>query len=89
MQRDENGNANNVVFYAILANLPICYFCSKVKTQKSKTHNSKYLIQNIMTHIGFRKKEMLILKEEFCHWKFYLNHFLTHFRFFYFCHLRG
>ena len=38
-------------FYLIL---PIYNFCSKVKTQKSQTHNSKYLIQNAMSHIGFR-----------------------------------
>ena len=58
VQRDKNGNANNVVFYAILVILPKCNFCSKVKTQKSQTHNSKYLIQNTMTHTGFRTLEL-------------------------------
>ena len=45
VQRDKNGNANNVVFYAILAHPSHMQFLrSKVKTQKSQTHNSKYLI---------------------------------------------
>ena len=52
MQRDKNGNANNVVFYAILAHPSHMQFL--LKTQKSQTHNSKYLIQNTMSHIGFR-----------------------------------
>ena len=52
MQRDKNGNANNVVFYAILAHPSFMQFL--VKIQKSQTHNSKYLIQNTMSHIGFR-----------------------------------
>ena len=55
VQRDKNGNANNVVFYAILAHPShMQYFCLKVETQKSQTHSPKYLIQNTMSHIGFR-----------------------------------
>ena len=50
----KNGNANNVVFYAILAHPFHMNFCSKVKTQKSQTQNSKYLFRNTMSHIGFR-----------------------------------
>ena len=50
----KNGNANNVVFYAILAHPFHMQFLLKVKTQKSQTQNSKYLIRNTMSHIGFR-----------------------------------
>ena len=54
VQRDKNGNANNVVFYAILAHPSHMQFLLKSQTQKSQIHNSKYLIQNTMSHIGFR-----------------------------------
>ena len=50
----KNGNANNVVFYAILVHPSHMQFLLKVKTQKSQTHNSKYLIRKTMSHIGFR-----------------------------------
>ena len=43
VQRDKNGNANNVVFYAILAHPSYMNFCSK---SKHKSH--KYTTQNIL-----------------------------------------
>ena len=45
----KNGNANNVVFYAILAHPSHMQFLLK-----SHKHNSKYLIRNTMSHIDFR-----------------------------------
>ena len=48
----KNGNANNVVFYAILAHPSHMQFL--LKSQKTKVTNSKYLIRNTMSHIGFR-----------------------------------
>ena len=60
MQRDTNGNASNVVFYAILAHPSHMQFLLKNQTQKSQTHNSKYLIQNTMSHIGFRGRRALL-----------------------------
>ena len=50
--------------------LPICNFCSKVKTQKSQTHNSKDLIQNTMSHIGFRNSYIVVsLGKVFIHFE--------------------
>ena len=55
VQRDKNGNANNVVFYAILVLPPQMQFLLKSQNTKVTTHDSKYLIQNTMSHIGFRR----------------------------------
>ena len=53
-QRDKNGNTNTVVFSAILAHPSHMQFLLKSQNKKVIKHNSKYLIRNTMSHIGFR-----------------------------------
>ena len=48
VQRDKNGNMNNVAFYAVSFSSPY----AKFKTQKSPVSN--ICILNTMSHIGFR-----------------------------------
>ena len=50
----KNGNANNVVFYAILALPSHMQFLLKSQNTKVKNTKLKYLIRNTMSHIGFR-----------------------------------
>ena len=55
VQRDKkNGNANNVVFYAILAHPSHMQFLLKSQNTKVTNTKLKYLIRNTMSHIGFR-----------------------------------
>ena len=55
MQRDKkNGNANNVVFYAILAHPSHMQFLLKSLNTKVTNTKLSYLIRNTMSHIGFR-----------------------------------
>ena len=50
----KNGNANNVVFYAILAHPSHMQFLLKSQNTKVTNTKLKYLIRNTMSHIGFR-----------------------------------
>ena len=55
VQRDKkNGNANNVVFYAILAHPSHMQFLLKSQNTKVTNTKLKYLIRDTMSHIGFR-----------------------------------
>ena len=55
MQRDKNGFANNVVFYAILAHPSHMQFLLKSQNTEVTNIQLKYLIQNTTSHIGFRR----------------------------------
>ena len=46
VQRDKNGNMNNVAFYAVSSSAPYGYLCSKLKTQKSKHRSHQFRTQN-------------------------------------------
>ena len=68
VQRDKNGNMNNVAFYAVSSSSLYGYLCPKLKTQKSKhrSHSFKHrtqniCIQNTMSNIGFRTKQQLLM----------------------------
>ena len=50
----KKGNANNVVFYAILAHPSHMQFLLKSQNTKVTNTKLKYLIRNTMSHIGFR-----------------------------------
>ena len=63
MQRDKNGNMNNVTFYAVSSSSPYVYLCPKLKTQKSKhrrhqfrTQNTKYVYikQNVTYRLPYK-----------------------------------
>ena len=47
VQRDKNGNMNNVAFYALSSSSPYGYLCSKLRTQKSKQRSHQFRTQNI------------------------------------------
>ena len=59
VQRDKNGNAINVVFYAILANPSYMQFLPKSQNTKVTNTRLKISYSNTMSHIGFRKRAML------------------------------
>ena len=42
VQKDKNGNMNNVVFYAVSSSSPYRYLCPKPKTQKSKHRSDQF-----------------------------------------------
>ena len=46
VQRDKNGNMNNVAFYAVSTSSPYGYLCPKLKTQKSKHRSHQCQTQN-------------------------------------------
>ena len=54
VQRDKNGNAYNVVFYAILAHPSNMQVLLKSQKKSHKHTTKKNLIQNIMSHVSFR-----------------------------------
>ena len=50
VQRDKNGNINNVAFYAVSSSSPYGYLCPKLKTQKSK-HRSHHFRKKNTKHL--------------------------------------
>ena len=60
-KRDEYGNANNVIFYAIFAHPSHLQFL--LKSQKTKVTNTQLKIsysKHNMSHIGFRTFEIFV-----------------------------
>ena len=58
VQRDKNGNMNNVAFYAVSSSSPHRYLCPKLKTRKSKRRSHQFQTENTK-HLYIRS----ILKE--------------------------
>ena len=46
VQKDKNGNMNNVAFYAVSLSSPYGYLCPKLITQKSKHRSDQFRTQN-------------------------------------------
>ena len=68
VQRDKNGNMNNVAFYAVSSSSLYGYLCPKLKHKSQNTEVTSFehrtqniCIQNTMSHIGFRTKQQLLM----------------------------
>ena len=46
VQRENNGNMNNIAFYAFSSSSSYGYLCPKLKTQKSKHRSRQFRTQN-------------------------------------------